>query len=112
MPRSYGLLRRGTGWVLFVAPILFISWVWCRYAIQSDRGVQLGVLVSCQTVSGPFAWLLLRIHPWPPAGWIFVAIALGLVGVYSWVIWRTAFGRSLGSASPTSVLHLVPRRVL
>lgn len=92
MQNSYGLLRRGTGWLLFVSPVCFLFWLWCRYAILSDSGIVLGVLVSCQTVSGPFAWLLVEIHPWPPAGLIFAVLALGLVGGYSWIIWRTAFG--------------------
>jgi hypothetical protein len=89
---SYGFLRRAIGWACFLAPIPFVFMVWVPY-LADRRGVLFGVLVSCQTVSGPLAWVLLEVQPSPPAGWIFAALALALVGAYSWVIWTTPFGR-------------------
>ena len=88
-----GVVRRATGWALFLAPPLFLLWIWVRYMRQSELGLLPGVLVSCQTFSGPFAWVLLEVDPWPPVGWIFAGSALGFVAGYSWIIWRTDFGR-------------------
>lgn len=82
------VVGRAIGWMLFAAPIALVISMWLRYARSCNWSPLDALLISCQTLSGPLAWVTCGAQYDSHSRWIYCVLAGICVGCYSYVIIR------------------------